>query len=400
MDKTRSMTHRTSHILRRIVSGVVFPRKINFWPNCNIETCIRRRRVKGQPTSAKAFSLLLASSLTTNFSPTAAEMRAKRSKRYRKIMSAYQMAFSFREPYQVLLDSSFLKTCHSFHMPLQRYLENTLHGQCRLFVTNCTLAKIMAEFEKEKERKSKASGVPPRKGGRPEFLPPPLDLPMRHCKHKNNEGEDIGVVSEARCLLDLLAGQPHGNELAKNKQHYILATADADEKEQKRKGFLDVRERARMIPGVPVVYVKRSVMILEELSGVSDRSRNKAEREKFSEGLVDTRKRKRGETTEGEGEDDELAELDPRPQQGSSSRGMAKARGPNPLSVRKKKKVKVNSDEHDRGEQEIAQEEGAAKKRTRRGKRGRGASDSATGAGDSIEDTGSHKVQSAVDVEK
>ncbi|EHY54069.1 hypothetical protein ABEF92_008131 [Exophiala dermatitidis] len=272
-------------------------------------------------------------------------MRAKRSKKYRKIMSQYQMTFSFREPYQVLLDSNFLKACHHFHMPLQKYLENTLHGECRLFVTKCTLAKIMGDWEKQKQKEEKSKekeqgsgGVRrPRGPGRPEFLPPPTEVPLRHCKHKNDEGEELGVVSEGRCLLDLLAGQPHGNELAKNKQHYILATADADDRDRKSKGYLDVRERARMIPGVPIVYVKRSVMILEELSGASESVRRKGEREKLAQGLlsVGDRKRKRADSEEGSS-DDEDSEIGGQ-SSGPRIRGLKKAKGPNPLSVKKKK---------------------------------------------------------------
>ncbi|ETI20908.1 hypothetical protein G647_07251 [Cladophialophora carrionii CBS 160.54] len=266
-------------------------------------------------------------------------MRARRSKRYRKIMSAYQMSFSFREPYQVLLDSHFLKTCHSFHMSLQKYVENTLHGKCNLFVTKCTLAKIMDAHQKQKERNAgegKARGPT-----RPDFLPPPTEVPLRHCKHKNDEGEELGIVSEARCLLDLLAGQPRGNEHAKNKQHYILATAEAEEREQRGRGFIDVRERARLIPGVPIIYVKRSVMILEEMSGVSERAIKKVEKEKFDEGLLGLagRKRKRGEDDEeGEGErDDDFFGDEQRDGATTKTRGMRRAKGPNPLSVKKKK---------------------------------------------------------------
>jgi len=318
--------------------------------------------IKGEPLNKASFP-----NPAENNSPQSATMRAKRSKKYRKTMSAYQQAFSFREPYQVLLDSHFLKACHAFHMPLQRYLGNTLHGECRLFITQCTIAKVMADFEKEKE-KLKASGGKPR--GRPEFLPPPLEAPMRYCKHKNNEGEELGVIGESRCLLDLLAGQPHGNEMAKNKQHYILATAEPDEREVKRKGYFDVRERARMIPGVPVVYVKRSVMILEPLSRVSEKTKTRAEVAKFSEGLVDTRKRKRGEGADGEGSSDEEEPDEHAPAQGVKSRGMKRAKGPNPLSVKKKKKkVKLSGGGSEGG---VLREEGAPKKRTRRGNRGKG----------------------------
>ena len=237
-------------------------------------------------------------------------------------------------------------------MPLQKYLENTLHGKCNLFVTRCTLAKIMEAHQKQKV-----------KGGRPEFLPPPTEVPLRHCKHKSDGGEELVVVSEARCLLDLLAGQPHGNEHAKNKQHYILATAEADEKEQRSKSFIDVRERARLIPGVPIVYVKRSVMILEEMSAVSERAIRKVEKDKFGEGLIGLadRKRKRGADEEGEEDKDDLAAEDE--QDGPEIRGMRRAKGPNPLSV-KKKKVKVKQAE---GEEPDVEGEVSNKKPTRRG---------------------------------
>jgi len=282
-------------------------------------------------------------------------MRAKRSKKYRKIMSAYQLSFSFREPYQVLLDAAFIRTCHAFHMPLQKYLENTLHGQCRIFVTRCTLAKIMAEHQK-------AGGHPK---SRPEFLPPPTELPLRHCKHKNKEGDDMGELSEAHCLLDLLAGQPRGNETAKNKQHYILATADPPEPEQKKKGFVNVRERARMIPGVPIIYVKRSVMILEELSGASEHVRRGQERDKFKEGLVGTRKRKRGEDEGDEQNEDPLLRVgEPT---APKTRDRKKVKGPNPLSVLKKK-AKVPGQEERATSQATASK--SPPKPKRRGKRG------------------------------
>ncbi|KAI1614915.1 hypothetical protein EDD37DRAFT_650076 [Exophiala viscosa] len=279
-------------------------------------------------------------------------MRAKRSKKYRKIMQSYQLAFGFREPYQVLLDSNFLRTAHAFHMPLQKYLENTLHGECRLFVTKCSLAKVMADFEKDPNKHPRQK--------RPGFLPPPTEVPLRHCKHKNEAGEEV-VFDEARCLLDLLAGQPHGNEQAKNKQHYILASADAEDNERRRRGYIDVRERARTISGVPIVYVKRSVMILEEFSGASEGVRRRGEKEKFSEGLIGLdRKRKRGDR-EGDSEDEDLALEDGNT--GPKVRGAVRAKGPNPLSVRKKK-VKTTQD----GQQDGKEGEQAKRKRRRRGK--------------------------------
>lgn len=199
---------------------------------------------------------------------------------------------------------------------------------------------------------------------RPEFLPPPTELPLRHCKHKDNEGQDSGVVSESRCLLDLLAGQPHGNELAKNKQHFILATADAVEEEHRRRGYVDLRERARMVPGVPIVYVKRSVMILEEMSGTSEGVRRRDEKEKLKDGLAGSRKRKRGEDGVGEEEDTDLSQFDH--DTGLARRGMQKVKGPNPLSVRKKK---VKPSQNEKEPKDNVQKDQGSWKPTRRGKR-------------------------------
>src|SRR4051794_31810437 len=195
-------------------------------------------------------------------------MRAKRSKRYRKTMAQYTLPpFSFREPYQVLLDAAFLRACHAFHMPLQKFLENTLHGKCKLFVTRCSLRKIMEDWEREVKKSGKASsggGSARSAGTRPEFLPPPTEVPLRYCKHNDEETP----LPEVDCLIDLLAGQPRGNEHLKNKQHFVLATAEPTDEEKRKMGrsFVDVREAARNVPGVPIVYVKRSVMVLEELS--------------------------------------------------------------------------------------------------------------------------------------
>lgn len=240
-------------------------------------------------------------------------------------------------------------------MPLQKYLDNTLHGECKIFVTQCTLAKITEEHEKATGGKGTR---------RPDFLPPPTELPLRYCKHKNEDGEDLGVVEEWRCLLDLLAGQPKGNEQAKNKQHYILATADASEQEQRRRDHIEVRERARLIPGVPIVYVKRSVMILEELSAASEKLRLGEEKEKFREGLISSdRKRKRGDE-----EEDEFVEgLMGEEEQDAPRRRGHRAKGPNPMSVRKKK---VKAPQQSLGKKTHKEEE-VQSKSARRRKRGK-----------------------------
>lgn len=302
-------------------------------------------------------------------------MRAKRSKRYRKLMAFYTRTFSFRPPYQVLATASFLRACHAFHMPPQKSLENTLHGPTKVFITRCSLAKAMREQRQQVPHSDNG-----RKQKRPEWLPPPTEVPLRYCTHRHHhvahddtstmgneqDAKEEAILSEQECLADLLSGQPKGNELPKNKQHYILATAGegpssaAEEArsfnhgkkrkrgEQNEGGgqSVDVRDAVRRIPGVPIVYVKRSVMVLEDLSTASLRLAKSQEKSKLKDGILGGGPR----NAAGGGSDDEAEEhndrrdhpcsllpLDDTPEQQHVRRGMKKAKGPNPLSVRKKK---------------------------------------------------------------
>lgn len=170
---------------------------------------------------------------------------------------------------------------------------------------------------------------------RPAQLPPPTVLPLRHCSHN----EDDTPIDEAECLLSLLSPSA---DVKRNKEHYILATADpatpkaAPQNDKKRKRGVDeaevalrksrmFRSAARAIPGVPIVYVKRSVMVLEPMSSLSEELRDGYESGKFRAGLNDDAVPKRS----GDGE--------------KKKKGFKKVKGPNPLSVKKPKKRDTES---------------------------------------------------------
>ena len=92
-----------------------------------------------------------------------------------------------------------------------------------------------------------------------------------------------------------------------------------------------LRIAARAVPGVPIVYVKRSVMILEPMSNPSDNVREGLEKGKLRAGLdgdAALGKRKRGDGEEGK-----------------KKGGVKKAKGPNPLSMKKPKKRADESSE-------------------------------------------------------
>ncbi|PGH17118.1 hypothetical protein AJ79_01256 [Helicocarpus griseus UAMH5409] len=269
-------------------------------------------------------------------------MRAKRSKKYRKLMHQYELTFGFREPYQVLVDSNLLRAVHSFKMDLVPALERTLQGKVKPFITKCSLAAVMASSPSEPNSRPNA---------RPAQLPPPTVLPLRYCSHN----QDSKPIDEVDCLLSLLSPSP---EIKKNKEHYILATADtpaapepsaAKSNNSQKKNWKStvpalapeppanlLRIGARQIPGVPIIYVKRSVMILEPLSGSSESVREGVERGKFKTGVTKAvvGKRKRGDEEgdeDGDGGDD-------RPVTTTKEKKPKKVKGPNPLSVKKPKK--------------------------------------------------------------
>lgn len=60
-------------------------------------------------------------------------MRAKRSKTYKRTMAIYTSAFRFREPYQVLVDSEFVKQISGQKMvDVQKRLEDILGGPVKM----------------------------------------------------------------------------------------------------------------------------------------------------------------------------------------------------------------------------------------------------------------------------
>ena len=94
-----------------------------------------------------------------------------------------------------------------------------------------------------------------------------------------------------------------------------------------------IRRGARSIPGVPIVYVKRSVMIIEPMSAPSESTREGVEKSKFRAGMQEERpsslgKRKR--------------------KTGVTASGTKRAKGPNPLSIKRPKR-RVNEGKMEEG---------------------------------------------------
>ncbi|KAF2716321.1 hypothetical protein K431DRAFT_289510 [Polychaeton citri CBS 116435] len=240
-------------------------------------------------------------------------MRAKRSKQYRKLMNQYAITFGFREPYQVLIDSGIIIAAARYKMRLGHLLQNTLHGDIKPMITQCCIRHLYnhpAETDAEKILRDEWIGVA-------------KSAERRRCGHHELENP----LSELECVMSCV--DPKDNK--SNKHKYIVASED-----------VRLRQALREVAGVPLIYINRSVMILEPMAGRSEDVRNREESGKMKVGFTNVRagKRKR---EEADGEDDPESHVSEMHNgvDGSVPKKVKKARGPkgpNPLSVKKPKK--------------------------------------------------------------
>jgi len=238
-------------------------------------------------------------------------MRGKRSKQYRKLMHQYGLIFGFREPYQVLVDVQILQDAARFNMDLVGGLARTLHGEVKPMITQCSMRHLYNADPKSESLILQAK-----------------DYERRRCDHHLLEEP----LSTLECLKSVVDSKGHGT----NKHRYVIASQDTA-----------LRSAMRKIPGVPLIYINRSVMIMEPMASATEQVKEKEEREKFRNGL---KTRPNANTRKRAWEDDEEqdatsgAQEMPAVKNGISTREGAPAKkkkkgpkGPNPLSVKKAK---------------------------------------------------------------
>ncbi|KAI9506649.1 Fcf1-domain-containing protein, partial [Coemansia spiralis] len=211
-------------------------------------------------------------------------MRPKRVKAYKRAMQFYQKNFGFREPYQVLVAADFILEAVSKNLRVVETLEETLQGKIKPFVTFCTICDI----RKESEHRAQAIAVS-------------KSFEKRRCLHKD-------PISGIQCI-----GEVMGDE---NKYNYCVAVQD------------DVlRAKLRSIPGVPIIHVKQSTMVLERISEAGKAAGAAKAQEK--QGLSEL-ERKMLKAVKQKDREAKLALRKPR-----AKKKIKGPKGPNPLSVKK-----------------------------------------------------------------
>ncbi|KAI5466179.1 Fcf1-domain-containing protein [Mariannaea sp. PMI_226] len=246
-------------------------------------------------------------------------MRGKRSKQYRKLMEQFSMTFGFREPYQVLVDAEMVRDSCRFKMELEPALSRTVHGKVKPMITQCEIRKLYSQ--------KKEPGVN-------EAIDVAKTLERRRCGHHPDDYPE--PLSTEECLQSVVDPKGSGN----NKHRYVVASQDQT-----------VRRMLRGIKGVPLIYIKRSVMILEPMADESVQLRAREERSKFRaeiRGALGKRKREEGDDEEDSdeeesgqsGSDKEEGDVNDSKAVRSTEKKKKKSYGPkqpNPLAVQKAK---------------------------------------------------------------
>ncbi|RKF73101.1 rRNA-processing protein utp23 [Golovinomyces cichoracearum] len=235
-------------------------------------------------------------------------MRGKRSKQYRKLMQQYGLSFGFREPYQVLLDADIIRDADRFKMDLIGGLERTLNGKVKPMITQCSMRHLYG------------SATEP---GMSYVIEKAKSYERRRCGHLPSEYPV--PLSTQLCMASVVDPKNSGN----NRHRYIIASQD-----------LDVRKSMRELMGVPLIYIHRSVMIMEPMAGKTAENRERGELVKLRSGVRRGNgilKRKRSDLHA----DEDLKNGDNG--QISTKKRLARGpKGPNPLSVKKPKSSSKN----------------------------------------------------------
>lgn len=246
-------------------------------------------------------------------------MRQKRAKSYRKQLLVYNHTFKFRQPYQVIVDDQIVTETDGSKYDLYKGLERTLQAEVKVMITQCCMQALYASGNQHAIESAKR-------------------YERRRCNHPPKDPK-----TPMECIESIV------NINGVNKHRYIVACQD-----------IDIRRKLRRVPGVPLVHLNRSVMVMEPLSDASAKISARMEQEKLYKGLNDPKYagvvNQEGIKKEGNGEEKKQKKRKNGP------------KSPNPLSM-KKKKPKIEETPSQlkvEDKQKIENVEGDGKKKRRR----------------------------------
>jgi U3 small nucleolar RNA-associated protein 23 len=186
-------------------------------------------------------------------------------------------------------------------------LQNMLGGQVKPMITTCDMRHLYAAKPKNETLILQAK-----------------EYERRRCNHQDLDEP----LSSLECLSSVVDPKDNGT----NKFRYLVASNDQS-----------VRAQMRQVAGVPLIYISKSVLLMEPMADASEQIREREEKSKFRLGLrgqraADAAQKRKRDDEAGDGEGDQsIATEDAKP----NTKKRKGPKGPNPLSVKKPKKDKT-----------------------------------------------------------
>ena len=229
-------------------------------------------------------------------------MRQKRAKAYKKQMNVYLHTFKFREPFQTIVDNEIILNCEKASFDITKGLNRTIQGETKPMITQCSIEALYKTNNQDAINIAKL-------------------FERRRCNHP-----PANPIPSSECIKSIV------DINGENKHRYLVATQDKQ-----------LRNKLSKVPGVPLIYMNRSVMVMEPMSEATTTYSNSVERKKLTGGLNDLKVgkvKKQDDQTDGT--------------ENPPSKKRKGPKEPNPLSMKKKKTAdtdtKSNRDSKDNSE--------------------------------------------------
>mmetsp|Transcript_3739 Transcript_3739/g.4161 ORF Transcript_3739/g.4161 Transcript_3739/m.4161 type:complete len:266 (+) Transcript_3739:56-853(+) len=219
-------------------------------------------------------------------------MRQKRAKAYKKQMNVYLHTFKFREPFQTIVDDEIILNCQKASFDIAKGLNRTIQGETKPMITQCSIEALYKTNNQDAITIAKL-------------------FERRRCNHP-----PANPIPSSECIKSIV------DINGENKHRYLVATQDKL-----------LRNKLSKVPGVPLIYMNRSVMVMEPMSEATSSYSNSFEHKKLTGGLNDVKvgKINKQEVLKSE----ETGNVPTRKRKGPKE--------PNPLSIKKKKTVNTDS---------------------------------------------------------
>ncbi len=210
-------------------------------------------------------------------------MRITRHKAFKKALRFFKAAFDYVDPYHIILDPSFIDSAVTGKIKPKEDLSKLLGGRVTPMVTECIMCHL------RRNGRSKTDAL----------------LMGKSCYRLKCGHDPKKPLSPTECVLTQLENE--------NQRHFFVATQEDE-----------LKSKARVIPGTPVLSIHGSLLMMES---PSNESRQSAEHREL--------KRKLPKLSE-KPESDESDESDSDSPDPSNPRKKKRKGGANPLSCKKK----------------------------------------------------------------